>query len=805
MKKFISMLLAVIITLSMLTVGAVGVSAAETTNKTVSDTSCTFNFDVNSCGWSTAKFIYCHIYRVDGTGSWPLWQSKAEKCTYDTSTKIATYDLATAQKRDYEMNIPATNSCAIIFSSDTGMETYPIFVNSSCNGDTVYAPDKTKYYENGFDVEKRAQMVKWKNHDLGAPKTITSTGKIQGESFAEGDSNVTVMADYMIAYYQQKRQMSFVGSLLSSLNIGPEETMEAVAAKEFAAVRAGNKKQAEAESEINAIRTILARYVIFPAPELTSIKLNRPTLSLGVGEYYTLIKKANYIISERGEIVSSYTSSKVKGCVWESSDMSVADVDGNGKVTALSAGMAIIKVTTLNGYTDSCLVTVKNAPSDASLSENNITLGKGEKFTISESTNSGSYAWGFNWSSSNSNVVSVARSNSNKAVITAKNNGTATITFKTYNGVAASCKVTVKNAPSSVALNYKNLTIGAGETFVVSGITNSNSYSKSFSWSSNNSRVATVVGAGANKGKITAKNTGTATITIKTYNGKTSSLKLTVKKAPSSVRFSATNITLGKGESYTVSGITNSGSYTKTFSWSSSNSNVAVVASAGANKGKIAAKNTGTAVITIKTQNGKTASCKVTVKDAPSNISLSDTNIYLFPGESYNIYESTNSGSYSKYIKWSSSNTKTATVAWAGGNKGKITAKAAGSATITVKTFNGKTSTCKVTVLSKTASSNSYQSIYYSAKLQNTTPTLIKQFYDYTNKYPCSSEKLAGIAQQKIVVLANIANEGIEKMAEIENKKGDYDNYQSWSIKLLNVYENETKKICDAYVNVLES
>lgn len=212
-----------------------------------------FKFDVNSAGWSTAKIIYCHIYRVDGTGTWPAWQAKAEKCTFDTSTKIATYNIETGKKKGFDMSIPATNSCAIIFSSDTGMETYPIIVNSSCFGDTVYAPDKTRMYENNLDSEKKSVAVQWKNHNLSAAKTITSTGKIQGDSFAEGTNDVTIMADFMITYYAQPKQLAMVQGLINKLNVSPAKVMEAVAVKETAGVKAGSKKQADADKEMAAI------------------------------------------------------------------------------------------------------------------------------------------------------------------------------------------------------------------------------------------------------------------------------------------------------------------------------------------------------------------------------------------------------------------------------------------------------------------------------------------------------------------------------------------------------------------------
>ena len=51
-------------------------------------------FDVKKSGWNNVKSVFCHIWKADGSGDWPAWQSKKEKCKYDSSTGIATYDLS---------------------------------------------------------------------------------------------------------------------------------------------------------------------------------------------------------------------------------------------------------------------------------------------------------------------------------------------------------------------------------------------------------------------------------------------------------------------------------------------------------------------------------------------------------------------------------------------------------------------------------------------------------------------------------------------------------------------------------------
>lgn len=336
----------------------------------------------------------------------------------------------------------------------------------------------------------------------------------------------------------------------------------------------------------------------------SSVKLNRGTLTLGVGEKYGLIKTVS-------------PSSANQTCTWSSSNSSIASVDSSGKVTAKKSGTANITVKTSNGKTATCKVTVKFAPTSVKVNPASLTLGKGETYTISESTNSGSYAWGFSWSSSNTLVATVKKGSANKATVTAKGVGTATITIKTYNGKTAQCKVTVKNAPSSVKTNPASVTLGKGETYTISESTNSGTYANAanLKWTTSNSSVATVTKGSGNKATITAKGNGTAYIKISLYNGKTAQCKITVKNAPSSIKLSKSLLVVAQGKTATISENTpNAYANASNLVWSSSDNNIVEIKKvAGTNKAEIKAKNKGTTKITVKTYNGKKAECTVQV------------------------------------------------------------------------------------------------------------------------------------------------------------------------------------------------
>ena len=259
----------------------------------------------------------------------------------------------------------------------------------------------------------------------------------------------------------------------------------------------------------------------------------------------------------------------------------------------------------------------------------------------------------------------------------------------------------------SISLNKSSLTLKAGETATLTATINpSNATDKTVHWKSTNSSIVTV-----NNGKITAIKEGNATITASTNcNCKEAICKVTVKANStivnvSSITLNKTSITLEEGKTTTLTATINPSSATnKNITWSSNNTNVATV-----NNGTITANKAGTATITAISNNGKSASCKITVKakeqPKPStvevtSITLNKASVTLEEGKTTTLTATVNpSNATNKNITWSSNNTNVATV-----NNGTITAKKAGTANIIAKSNNGKTATCKVTVKAKSTS-----------------------------------------------------------------------------------------------------
>lgn len=238
-----------------------------------------------------------------------------------------------------------------------------------------------------------------------------------------------------------------------------------------------------------------------------SVKLNINDITFGIGEKYTLVTTV-----ENGDI------SQV---AFTTSDRKVATVDNNGKITAVGTGTATITANTYNGLKAKCKVTVKKLADSIKLDKTSITLGVGEQYDFSSSIPNGTAAYFRSYYSDNTAIATVQKSG---GLMTAKTAGTTTIRCKLSSGKEATCKVTVKSAPSSVTLNYTTSTLKVGQSEAIKVTYNNNAYSFKNKWTSSNTYVATV----NSDGKIYAKSLGSTTISYRTYNNKTASFKLTV-------------------------------------------------------------------------------------------------------------------------------------------------------------------------------------------------------------------------------------------------------------------------------------
>ena len=302
---------------------------------------------------------------------------------------------------------------------------------------------------------------------------------------------------------------------------------------------------------------------------------------------------------------------------------------------------------------------------------------------------------GASWSSSNTGVATVDGSGNVKGIKA----GTATIKVNVA-GKSASKTITVEAGTlvTSVKLNVASKSLIKGQSFTLtSTIAPTNASNKKVTYKSSNTNVATV---DAN-GKVTAKAAGSATITATSTDGsnKSATCKVTVTNPVkvTKITLNKTSLSIYKGYTYSLKAtVTPTNATNAKVTYKSSNTNVATVDA----NGKITAKATGTATITATAADGsgKIATCKITVKNPVkvTGVKLNKTKATLKVKSTLQLTATiAPSNATNKNVTYKSSNTNIATV----DSTGKVTAKAAGTVTITVTTKDGsKVATCRLTI-----------------------------------------------------------------------------------------------------------
>lgn len=373
---------------------------------------------------------------------------------------------------------------------------------------------------------------------------------------------------------------------------------------------------------------------------------------------------------------SNVTNKKV---TWKSLKTSVATISDKGKVKGIRGGSAIITaVSDDGGYMATCLVTVVQPVSKVKLNYSSYKLGIGKtvglKATVTSNSSSNSKV---KWTSSNTSVASVSSSGKVKG----KKLGTCTITARATDGSGkkATCKIRVVRQVSSISLNKPVLTLTVSQTKKLTAkVSPSNATYKTVKWTSSNKDVAVV----DTKGNVTGLTVGTTTIKASAKDNSKESASCYVNVIDpipaSGIVVSAKDIILIRGQSQMISYTITPSNHTDKVTFASDNKAIATVTSTG----KIYARRTGAATITITTSSGKQATINVTV------IGLNKTSITL---EQYDT-ETLIVDGVSTGITWYSSNPSIATVVG-----GKVVARKRGTCMI-YATVSGITLSCRVTV-----------------------------------------------------------------------------------------------------------
>ena len=417
-----------------------------------------------------------------------------------------------------------------------------------------------------------------------------------------------------------------------------------------------------------------------------SIRLNRSMLTVERGS------------SERLTVTVYPEDAGDTSVTWTSSDESVATVDADGIVTAVSVGTATVTATTNDGtnLSASCVVTVEPKLAESiNLDREELTMVKGasERLTATvfpEDADDRSVTW----ESNDEDIVTVAPD----GTLTAISGGFVTITAY-VNGaglypLSASCYVTVR----SISLDVEELTLEIGDYITLSA--NVMPWSDVV-WSSDNERVVTV----DSWGTLNALSAGTAIITATTNDSINLSASCVVTVTPKlaeSISLDRDELTLERGMSERLTAtVYPATADDRSVRWTSSDEDVATVDAGGI----VTAISAGTATVTATTNDGTdlTASCVVTVTPKlAESISLDREELTLENGTSEQLTATVlPMDADDRSVTWASSDNAVVTV----DAEGVVTAVSVGTATVTATTNDGTdlTASCAVTVFSTTA------------------------------------------------------------------------------------------------------
>ena len=267
-------------------------------------------------------------------------------------------------------------------------------------------------------------------------------------------------------------------------------------------------------------------------------------------------------------------------------------------------------------------------------------------------------------------------------------------------GISSSETTNTSNSSNEIleeqlTVNPTSLSMIVGDTSTITAtILPVDTTNKNLYWETANSNIATV-----DEGKVTAINPGKTVIKVTTEKRKiTRIINVTVsnKEIPiTEIITELHHIDLEVGDTKKIEyEIYPSDATNKKVSFITGDKNIA----AFNKEGLLVGVSEGETTITLKSSNDVTATVNIKVKnkDIPvSKVTLNKKKLTLEIGKTETLtHKVIPTNATNTNVTWTSSNNSVATV-----SNGKVTAKKAGTSTITVKTDDGeKTATCKVTV-----------------------------------------------------------------------------------------------------------
>ncbi len=624
-----------------------------------------------------------------------------------TGVKAGTYVVRAYAHKDYIGNhaVPSFEAEIVVLYdlSDKALlmnvgDTYNIIENSNIAETGQFAFSTSN--SNVAAVDPTTGIITAKNSS-STPVTITLTYKNGGNFETGGDGEyangvpditieVVVIDGIQLNYTEVTINTKGTVLLEPTLTNRLEEVYWSSSDERIAKVENGLVTGVkEGTAVITAKQTIngivkTAKCTVYVQTSVEEVTLDPKEISLGIGKYETI------------QAMVKPSSLKGVSLKWVSSNEEIVKITEAGKLSVTVQGVAggnavISAINQDNVVVGFCSVTVLQPVEGMTLSETEVTSRIGNKVQLRATiTPDNATIQDVTWKSSNTKVATVT----DNGLVTMKAAGTASIICTSVDNpnVQAFCNVTVLKAVSGVSLDIDSKEMYVGENYRMTYlVTPSDASTPEVIWTSTNTAVVAVDATGM----LTAKGVGQAEIIIKTVDGSYMDLcTIVVKQKPTNVKLSVNNLTMNAGEYFYLDPVLTPANATKEgLVWECVDTSIATVSSTG----RVSAKAAGQTIIMVKTENGATAYCKLTVLEAVTGLEITPGKATMDVGEKLQLYtEFTPATASNTAVYWSSSDEDIATV----DKDGEVTAKQGGLVVIQCQSDDGGyNAVCIITVI----------------------------------------------------------------------------------------------------------
>ncbi len=382
---------------------------------------------------------------------------------------------------------------------------------------------------------------------------------------------------------------------------------------------------------------------------------------------------------------------------WRTSSSSRAKVSDDGVVTARKTGWVTITCRSMQSSriqaTRKILIVSESSPHKINAGAESLTLNPGNTYQLSPTVLPAGKDSRVTYKTSRSSVATVSPT----GLITVKKAGTAkiTITSRANKEVTATVSINAVNlpAPDSMAITAPSAVVNKGGELQLSITPYPSGTNTEVKWSTSSSSIARVSDSGVVTGRKAGKVTITATSKWDKKVKATFEVSVYDPASPTSIQLNAGVITMEVGEKRRMQATVNPvGCKNDKLKWRSTSSSVAKVSSSG----EITARKAGSAVIsatsTYNTSIAGNVMVTVVSRSAPSSIRLTVPDAQMPIGGTMQLTAAPSPTNASRLFKYESSNSKIIGI----DENGLMTAKKAGTVTITVK--SAKSSSVKQTI-----------------------------------------------------------------------------------------------------------